>query len=221
MKNTAKGLMVLVLVVIVTGGVFAQTQGFAVGARAIGTIPFYKPSSDFERDAGFSVDLEGDFGFGAAVQASFNFTDLIGIQAEVIYNSDTVKVKALGIEAATIKASSLLLPVLVRVGTSFWNGIELTGLAGVYYTLPLGDGEVSLSPLAGGGSAKGAWTGSFGAMAGGVVGYRLGPGALFADVRYAFDFFDSEFDFGGEKQKVLSKSAIHIGIGYALQFGRW
>ncbi|WP_461258035.1 outer membrane beta-barrel protein [Treponema sp. R80B11-R83G3] len=215
-----KRFIVLALTVLVVGGVFAQAKGFSIGVRAIGIMPTYEPSSDFEKAlGGISVDLEGDFGFGFAVQAGYNFSDTFGIQAEILYNSDEVAVKAMGIEAATLKASSLLIPVLLRVGTTIGDGIQLSGIGGIYLTVPIGDGEIKLSPLAGGASAEGEWKGSIGAMIGGIVGYKIGPGVLFADIRYGFDFLDTEFEFMGSTEKVLKKSAFHIGVGYSITIG--
>ena len=217
-----KRLFVLVLATFVAGGMFAQTAGFSLGVRAIGIIPSYEPSSDLASSVGgtgVSIDLEGKFGFGFAAQASYNFSELFGIQAEILYNSDEIAVKAMGFEAATLKASSLLIPVLVRIGTTFENGIQLTGIGGVYFTVPLGDGEIQLSSLAGGGNTKGEWKGSTGMMIGGIIGYKIGTGLLFADLRYSFDFSETEFKLMSETIKVLKKSAFHIGIGYSIPIG--
>jgi hypothetical protein len=216
-----KKLLVFVFMAFVASGVFAQTEGFALGARVIGIIPRYEPSSDFKNAlGGLSVDLDGGFRFGFAAQASYNFTELFGIQLELLYNSDEVAIKAMGIEVATLEASSLLIPILVRIGTTVGDGIVLTGLAGLYFTVPLGDGEIKFNPLAGMPNMKGSWKGSLGMMIGGVVGYNVGPGTLFGDLRYGFDFSEIEFEFMGITEKVLKKSAFHIGIGYSIPIGR-
>jgi opacity protein-like surface antigen len=225
MGNTAKkGLMVLVLVAIVAGGVFAQVPGFAVGARAIGILPFYAPNSDFVYaltggNSGVSVDFKGDIGFGFAAQASFNFFSLLGVQAEVIYNSDNVNVSGSYMgstqDGGTFKTTSLLIPVLVRVGLPV-GPVHLTAVAGPYYTLVLGDMEVKDPSGAG---IKSDWEASLGAMAGGILGIPIGPGALFADVRYAYDFAEVKAKATG--RGLYQKGAIHCGVGYALQFGRF
>ena len=222
MGNTAKkGLIVLVLVAIVAGGVFAQVPGFAIGARAIGIMPFYTPGSDFIASIGTaSVDFKGGIGFGFAAQASFNFISLLGVQAEVIYNSDNIDISGTNmgsqIRGGTIKTTSLLIPVLVRVGLPV-GPVQLTAVAGPYYTLALGDMELAPTGLA---REKIDWEGSLGAMGGAIVGFRIGPGALFADVRYAYDFGEVIAKEGSETEGVYQKGAIHCGIGYALQFGR-
>jgi len=231
MKDMAKkGLLVLLFAVIATGA-FAQTQGFSVGARVIGIKPFYKVSSELEKLTGSSIDIESGLRLGFAAQASYNFTDLLGVQLEVLYNSDKAKVNANvpgfgSMEVATVKANALMIPVLVRVGASLFNGIELTGVAGAYYTLALGKAEVVQPSMFGspGSTEKDSWKGSFGAMAGAIVGYRLGPGLLFGDVRYALDFKDSEYKLNGKNEEVWKKSAIQFGIGYSILLGgynRW
>jgi opacity protein-like surface antigen len=210
-----KILLMTALTLFFVGGLAAQTQGFSIGARVIGIKPFYEPSSDLKAGAGgYSVDLESGFGLGFAVQASYNFTEMLGIQAEALYNSDEITVKYGGRDYSTLKASSLLIPVLARVGTTVENGVQLTGLAGVYFTIPIGDAEGMVSNT--GYSQKTDWKGSMGAMFGGVAGYQVGPGTIFADIRYAFDFSESEFISNGTTLKVWKKSAIHFGIGYSI-----
>ena len=221
MGNTAKkGLMVLVLVAIVAGGVFAQVPGFAIGARAIGILPFYTPNSDLKASVSpYSLDLKGGIGLGAAVQASFNFISLLGIQAECIYNPDnvTLSVSSGGYsqDSETIKSTSLLIPVLVRVGVPV-GPVQLTAVAGPYYALALGDMEVRDTSGAG---VQGEWEASLGAMGGVILGIPVGPGALFADARYIYDFSETKAKPSG--QGVYQKSGIHVGVGYSLQFGRF
>ena len=208
-----KILMAMALTLFFVGGLAAQTEGFSIGARVIGIKPSYEPSSDLKNELGsYSIGLDSDLKIGFAVQASYNFTETFGIQAEALYNSDEITIKRQGYEEGTIKASSLLIPVLARVGTTVGNGIQLTGLAGIYFTIPIGDGEISRT----GGSLKGDWKGSMGAMLGGVVGYQVGSGTIFADIRYGFDTSETEFTYYGTTEKILKKSAIHFGIGYSI-----
>jgi hypothetical protein len=42
---------------------------------------------------------------------------------------------------------------------------------------------------------------------------------LFADLRYVFDFSDTEIELMGQTTKVLKKSAFHMGIGYSIPIG--
>ena len=210
-----KSLAVMVLLAAVVGLGFAQEQGFVIGARVIGAIPSYTRNSDFYIYDGWDYyypDFEGKFGFGFAAQASYNFSDLLGAQAEVIYNSDDITVKTWGETVGTLKATSLLIPILLRVGATLGPGIQLTGIGGIYFTIPLGDAEFKSDYI---GNFKDSWSGSLGAMLGGIVGYKLGPGTIFADLRYAFDFSDIEVD----SIKTLKKSAVHIGVGYSFLIG--
>jgi len=209
-----KILLMITLSLIVVGGAAAQTQGFSIGARVIGIKPSYEPSSDFKNAAG-SVKMEGGIGLGFAAQASYNFIEMFGVQAEALYNSYKITTKGMASEfgafESTIEVTSILIPILARVGTTIGNDIQLTGLAGVYFTIPIGDAELS----GGGASIKYDWKGPMGAMFGGVVGYGIGSGTLFADVRYGFDISEVEFT----SEKMFKKSAIHFGIGYSISLG--
>jgi hypothetical protein len=200
--------------------VFAQDKantGFSVGARLIGVIPFYEPGSGLkEMTEGVSLDMEGDFGIGFAVQGVYKFTPLLGVQVEGIYNADKAKIKAMGIELGTLEAKGLLVPILLRVETVLNAGVLVGGVGGIYFTIPLGDGETSGLM----GSAKGEWTGSMGFMIGGIAGYPIGPGVLFADIRYAGDVNDIavEVESGRTKLTFLKRSGVHLGIGYSYTF---
>jgi hypothetical protein len=123
----------------------------------------------------------------------------------------------MSVDMFTIKTTSLLIPLLIRAGASL-GPVQLTGIVGPYYTLALGDMKLTSSSSMGGGSAQEPWVGSFGAMGGAIVGFRLGPGALFADARYAYDFAESKTK--EDKDGVYQKSAIQFGLGYAFQFGK-
>jgi hypothetical protein len=46
----------------------------------------------------------------------------------------------------------------------------------------------------------------------------MGPGTLFADLRYGFDFSDTTFKYDGEKMDVLKKSSLQISLGYSYTF---
>jgi hypothetical protein len=213
-----KSCVCFVLAFLTAGTVFAQEgTGFSIGARLGGAIPFYETGDDLKSlaPAGFSIDLEGSFGFIFAFQAAYNFTPMMGVQVEGIYNSDKIDIKMAGIKGGTLKASSLLIPVLFRIGTTVGPEIQIGGLAGPYFTLPLGDGEVTITGM---GSEKGKWTGSIGLMFGGFVGKKIGPGTLFADLRYGFDFSDTKFDDAGTEVTVLKKSSFQISAGYSYKF---
>jgi hypothetical protein len=166
--------IVFVLAVLGAGRIFAQEgTGFSIGVRLGGAMPFYEAGEDLKNVApGVSFDLEGSFGFIFALQAAYNFTPMIGVQIEGIYNSDKIDLEVAGIKAGTLEASSFLIPVLLKVGTTVRPEIQIGGLVGPYFTIPLGDGELKNT---GGESVEGEWTGSIGLMLGGFVGKKLAP----------------------------------------------
>jgi hypothetical protein len=200
-------------------GAFAQFEGgaFGLGARIVGFAPFYDPGTDIkDRASGLDVELEGKLNFGFALQASYNFTDLLGVQAEGIYNTDNVDMEVTGKKVVSVKGSSFQLPILLKIGRVLDNNMYLGGIGGVYFTVPVGEGELT---IVGYGSDSDIWKGSVGFMAGGVIGVVLGPGILFADIRSGMDFSEVEFEYYGETIKAFKKSNIEIGVGYTLSLG--
>jgi hypothetical protein len=102
----------------------------------------------------------------------------------------------------TLTTETLLIPVIAKL-TVRPSIFELSGLAGVYFTIPLGNIGFDFS----GAAVTPPQDGSFGIlgihsindslewdfpplglMAGANLGIKLGPGVLFADIRYMMDF---------------------------------
>ena len=227
MKHTVKkGVFVLVLVVmfavVVTGGVFAQTQGLAFGARAIGIMPFFEAQKTWAHPLIKDAEYQGSFGFGAALHASYNFTDLLGVQAEFLINPYKSVARVNKTDTTITKTTSLLIPILFRAGYAFSSGLQLTGVVGPYFTLPLGEAESF--PADGGQVSKYDWNTEVpvGGMIGGIVGYQLGPGVLFGDIRFAFDFTSTRLMVGKQttsyknERYYAAKSGLHIGVGYSI-----
>jgi hypothetical protein len=86
------------------------------------------------------------------------------------------------------------------------------GYAGAYLSVPLGQMEIK--------HRNGSYTSDFsflgGLMAGGGLGIKLGPGTVFADVRYAGDFGYITSDYNGNKE-VSKRKKTYFSLGY--EFG--
>jgi hypothetical protein len=197
-------------------------------------MPFYEEGADYEippQPPQLDVEFKGKFNAGFALQASYQFTDLLGIQVEGIFNPDEFDIdigaSVLGISLTgktTIKTASIRIPVLFKVGGVLDNDMYLGGIGGVYFTLPVMDllfmseGAIpGFGFVSGTGAAE--WKGAPGFTVGGLVGYVLGPGILFADIRYNMDLSDVELVIGDTSVKFFKRSDIGIGIGYTLSLG--
>jgi hypothetical protein len=224
-------ILVLALAVLVAGGIVAQDAenanegnagttkniGLSLGAKVLLGFPTYEGGSDFFDGA--SPDWEEDPAFGIAGFVAYKFTDLIGVQVEVIFNNNNVTAKVADTVSTNVVADFLQIPLLVNVGTTLGaSGISLGGVGGIYFTVPLGDLTLTMNTYDANHSMDVEWTGSAGIMIGAYAGKKLGPGTLFADVRYSGDFEDSEIEESGQTMKVFKKSGVGIGIGYSFQF---
>jgi hypothetical protein len=197
-------------------GVFAYSQsgiGVSLGARIGGGPNFYKSELGNINFSGYSVSvsMEGAFGLNAAAQMAVQFNDFFALQGELMYTADEAKLSALGVEAGTAKAHSLLIPVLVKAGTRQGN-FSFAGLGGIYFSVPLGKMELALN---GGYGVE--WIqleSPLGFMVGGCAGMLLGPGSLFADLRYAGDLGKTKGKIYGATADLFTRSKFLITIGY-------
>jgi hypothetical protein len=215
-RGCAKALFLTFFMFAGIAGVFGQFEGgsFGIGVRAIGIVPFYEAGTDIKDFAsGYAVDLESKLNFGFALQVSYQFTNLLGLQIEGIYNTDEIDMAVQEIKIASAKGTSIQLPILLKIGGVMGSSIYLGGIAGLYFTLPTGDGELTSVKF---GSYTSKWEGPIGLMAGGVIGIVLGPGMLFTDIRYGMDFSEVEFEYDNSPKAVFKKSNLGIGLGYAL-----
>jgi hypothetical protein len=115
----------------------------------------------------------------------------------------------------TFTSKSLLIPFFAKV--TWRPGIfAVNGLAGIYFTLPLSQMEWSDSFY--GTSQSGHITSSMGFAAGGSLGVKLGPGILFADVRYMRDFGNTKIEGENFTMDIYNRSLLSFGIGYEIGF---
>ncbi|GHV94413.1 hypothetical protein AGMMS50293_07330 [Spirochaetia bacterium] len=184
-----------------------------LGARIGGSPNFYKPAEEF-KDLGVD-SLEGSFGFNLAAQIAVQFVDLFAVQAELMYTHDKGSYKEGGYEL-NASYDSLLIPILAKL-TFRPNNFLIAPFAGIYFTIPLGEIEVKES-LSGYGSdsEKYEFETSAGFMIGASFGIKVGPGVLFADLRYAGDFTDTKIKDGGQSIEYFTRSKLPITIGYEI-----
>jgi hypothetical protein len=108
----------------------------------------------------------------------------------------------------------MMAPVLVKF--TFRPGIFLlAGFGGVYLTIPLG----AMSIWTGGTEYEYTVTPTWGFIAGGNVGIKLGPGTLFLDIRYAGDFTDTQVKGDWGSRGLYKHSRAIFSMGYEFGFG--
>ncbi|MDR1108579.1 MAG: outer membrane beta-barrel protein [Spirochaetaceae bacterium] len=153
--------------------------------------------------------MESSFGLNGAFSINGQITEWLGIQTEFMYTHDKIKIHTADgsvvetAEGGLISSGggdgeftfhSFMIPILAKL--TFRPGkFSLSALGGVYFGIPLG--ELSFN----GTLQAGDWAGTFkpqntniGLMFGGNIGYHLGPGVLFIDLRYALDVNRMKFE---------------------------
>jgi hypothetical protein len=122
---------------------------------------------------------DGAVNFDAALQMLFCFTNSFALQTEVALLQDKVTQKS---PSVTENASSLMIPVFARL--AYASNIVSGGLfGGVYFTAPLGQMTVTRNGV----SKSYNYTNPVGIAAGTDIGFKLGQGIIFGDVRVGGD----------------------------------
>jgi hypothetical protein len=141
-----------------------------------------------------------------AIEASIQLKPFIGIQTGLIFTGEDIPLHTDEVNSGQIthpqynyKAFSLIFPILAK-GTFHWDRILLNPLLGFYVPITLSRDLIVTVPL--------------GLTAGLNVGVRLGPGNLFFDLRYSFDFgetrrVDEEFSY--------VRSMLSLSVGYSFK----
>jgi hypothetical protein len=198
------------------GGDDWKNNWLFLGLRLGGSPNFYEPTSA-DKDAGVD-SLDGSFGFNLAAQASVQLVELFAIQMELMYTHDEVSYSESGFKLA-FESDSLLIPVLAKL-TYRPNNFFIAALGGIYFSVPLGDIKVTESYGGYSASVDLDYKPPMGFMIGINAGMRLGPGVLFADLRYAGDFEETKADTGSvggsNDMKVYTRGKLPITIGYEI-----
>jgi hypothetical protein len=191
---------------------FAQNNWLSLGGRMGGSAHFYKLGSDMYE----GYDVDPHFSFNGGVQAAVNIFDVFAVQTELLFVKDTATATDSG-GVLSIESTSLLIPFLAKASIRPGNFV-LSGFAGIYFTVPLGDMDVSIEYN---GSPYGSTTAKFekaplGFMFGADGGIKLGPGNLFADLRYAIDFSETGISLEGEEVSIYKRSVFMFSLGYEI-----
>jgi hypothetical protein len=167
-------------------------------------------------------DIDPHFSFDGAVQAALNISDIFAVQTELLFTEDKIAV-ADSDGYSTVKLSgestSMLIPFLAKVSFQPGNFV-LSGIAGIYFTVPLGDMKINVTTS---GYSSGSYSEDFkfekaplGFMIGASGGIKLGPGNLFADLRYAMDFSETEVSIENVTLEIYKRSMFMFSLGYEI-----
>jgi hypothetical protein len=151
--------------------------------------------------------LQTEFAFTADSFSVSHDKDAYDEYDNLLYNYTTTD---------TFTSKSLLIPVMAKL-TLKPGVFSFNALGGLYFTIPLGQMEWSDSFW--GTSRTTENTNSLlGFVTGGGLGMKIGPGVLYADVRYWGDFSAAKIQAGNFSGNIYRRSMLSFGIGYEIGF---
>jgi hypothetical protein len=176
----------------------------------------------------YNAAKSGDgISFDGAIQITAQLFDFIAIQTEVIFTADSFAV--LSRENVTdnagntlyaydttvsITSTSILVPILLNL--SYCPGrYLLQASAGIFFGLPLNAVMTSSSANESYNGTVSAAIGYAGVMS---AGMKIGPGVLFADVRYMGDLTSTMFDSGKISVSAYKRGMLGLSLGYRFGF---
>jgi hypothetical protein len=189
--------------------------GFRLGA----SLGIYIP----EEDTGYTGGDSYGIGLNAAIQGSFKIVPIFSIQAEAVLTGDKgarwqYTRAENGFDIIRYRQQftgySLQFPLIGKL--NFYPGkFTVSPFFGPYFILPLGKMETD------GRGGKASYSYSFspplGLLGGVSVGFPLGPGMIFADLRYTADLGEPELE-GGGGMKTYRRHLASLSLGYEFGF---
>jgi hypothetical protein len=194
-------------------------QWLFLGARLGPSLRFYTPQDDTAFTGGDTYGFSLDMG----IQASLQIAPVFSIQAEMVFTWDNASVweyffndkKELDRYTREFTSFSLQFPLTARL--NFYSGkFRISPFFGGYVLVPLGPIKTNSSVED---EDSFSWSVSppLGLLGGLNVGFPLGPGMIFADIRYAADLGEPELD-GGDGIHAYRRHMGSLSIGYEFGF---
>jgi hypothetical protein len=191
-----------------------------LGLRLGPSLRFYTPSGDTAFTGGdtYGPSLE------AGLLADVRIVPLFSIQAEAVFTWDKASVWEYTLNAAgddldrytrTFQGFSLQFPLIAKL--NFYPGkFRISPFFGSYFVLPLGQMETG-SPYDADESFNYSVSPPFGLLGGFSIAYPLGPGMIFADLRYAADLGKPDLrDSGG--METYRRHMVSMSMGFEFGF---
>jgi hypothetical protein len=189
------------------------TTHFMIGGRLGAGFEINTADEDMVGD-GYSPKEKSNIAFNAALYGAYRFNDVWSVQAEMnLMLNNGMEISGQG-STIRIDYTTIDIPVLVR-----WNFMQSPVVAGIvlgpYISLPAGKLNLSVNDR---GAALDMEGYTLGIAGGFVLGYKLGPGSLAADVRYINDFGSlhvrEDFGEGMQDANICVRRSINITVGY-------
>jgi hypothetical protein len=197
-----------------------NTRWLFLGLRVGPSLRFYTPSGDTAFTGGDTYEPSLDVG----VLADVRIVPLFSIQAEAVFTWDKAPIWLYAYDATgndtyrytrTLQGVSLQFPLTAKL--NFYPGkFRISPFFGPYLNLPLGKMKVSSSY-----NEDESFTYSvsppLGLLGGISIAYPLGPGTIFADLRYAADLGKPDLrDSGG--METYRRHMVSLSMGFEFGF---
>jgi hypothetical protein len=190
-----------------------------LAARTGPSLRMYTPTDDTRYTGG---DAFG-FALDTAVQAAVQVLPFLSIQGELIFTWDRASrwdyFHAVSGERDRFTwdytSFSLMFPLMAKL--NFYTGkFRISPFLGLYFMVPLGDIQISESLTDGEESSSYQYSPPVGLLGGLSGAMKLGPGMIFADLRYAADL--GKVDPAGGDIKTYLRSMGSLTFGYEWAF---
>jgi hypothetical protein len=200
------------------GGRAYKNYWLFLGVRAGPSLHIYTPTGDTAFTGGdtYSASLE------TGIQASFQIIPLLSIQAEAVFTWDKASVWQYALNSTKedlnpytrrFAGFSLQFPLTAKL--NFYPGkFRISPFFGGYLLLPLGKMKTE-SPIDAEESFSYAFSPPLGLLGGISAGFPLGPGMIFADIRYTADLAEPELK--GDEGISYRRHMVALSFGY--EFG--
>ncbi|MDR1353053.1 MAG: outer membrane beta-barrel protein [Treponema sp.] len=199
------------------GGEIYNNRWLFLGVRAGPSLRIYTPSDDTAFTGGdtYSASLE------AGIQASLQIVSFFSIQAEAVFTWDNASKwqysyinSDLDRYTRTFTGFSLQFPLMAKL--NFYPGkFRVSPFFGGYFILPLGKIKTDSPQDDEESSFSYSFSPPLGLLGGISVGFPLGPGMIFADIRYSADLAEPELkDSGGIDTYRRHGAALSFGYEF-------
>jgi hypothetical protein len=196
----------------------AYNRWLFLGARVGPSLRFYTPSDDTAFTGGDSYGPSLD----AGIHADVRIVPFFSIQAEAVFTWDTASLWYYSRNPSTNERErhtqqftgySLQFPLIAKLNF-YPDKFRISPFFGGYFILPLG--EMETRTPAEDKSYSYSISLPLGLLGGISAAFPLGPGMIFADLRYAADLGEPELQGGGEIE-TYRRHAASLSLGY--EFG--